>query len=153
MRNLTFAVLALCACATAADAAPASATTAPVVTDAWISEAPPVARNNAAYATIRNGARKDVLLGAETPVAEAVELHEMSMAGGLMRMRELPQVNLAPDAELRFAPGGYHIMLVNMKRSLQVGEKVPLTFRFRHAGKVTVQAEVRPLDVDGKPAP
>ena len=131
-------------------AAPASA---PVVADAWISEAPPVAKNNAAYAVIRNGARADILLGAETPVAAAVELHEMSMAGGLMRMRELPQVNLAPNAELRFAPGGYHIMLVGMKRPLAVGEKVPLTFRFRRAGKVTVQAEVRPLDVGGKPAP
>jgi copper(I)-binding protein len=148
MRLLLAALLS--ACAFGAQAAVTA--TAPVVTNAWISEAPPVAKNNAAYATVRNGSGADVLLGVDTPVAATAELHEMNMSGGLMRMRELEQVDLAPGQEVRFAPGGYHIMLVGMKRPLAVGEKVPLTFRFRHAGRITVEAEVRPLDVDGRPA-
>lgn len=115
------------------------------VTEAWISEAPPVARNNAAYVTITGGAHKDSLLGVETSVAVRTEMHEMSMTGDLMRMRQLPQVSVAAGAAVRFAPGGQHLMLIDMKRPLKVGEKVPLTLRFRRAGRITVQAEVRPL--------
>lgn len=123
-------------------------TQAPVVSNAWISEAPPVAKNNAAFVTVKNGARKDVLLSVASPAAEAAEFHQMSMAGGLMRMQQLPLIHLAAHAELKFAPGGRHIMLINMKKPLKTGDRVPLILTFRKAGKITVQAEVRALDVD-----
>lgn len=139
--------------ALAADAAKAPATakaaaTPPVITAAWISESPPVARNNAAFVTLTNGSRRDALVGVSTPAAEAAELHLMSMAGGLMRMQRLPLINLAPNQTLSFAPGGRHIMLINMKQPLKAGDKVPLTLTFRKAGDITVQAEVRALQVD-----
>lgn len=140
----------------------ASATQAPVprpeasarprVSDAWIAEAPPGARHNAAYLELRNGARADTLLTVSTPVAEVVELHEMRMEQGVMRMRREDAVELAPGQQLRLAPGGRHLMLINMRRSLRVGEKVPLTLRFRDSGALTVQAEVKPLPVDDEPA-
>jgi hypothetical protein len=117
----------------------------PVISNAWISEAPPVARNNAAFVTVKNGARQDVLLGVETPAAETAEFHQMSMAGGIMRMLYLPVITLAPHAVLAFAPGGRHIMLINMKQPLKAGDTVPLTLKFRNAGTITVQAEVRAL--------
>lgn len=125
---------------------------APVISNAWISEAPPVAKNNAAFVTLKNGTRKDALLGVETPAAGAAELHQMSMAGGLMRMQRLPLINLAPNAELKFGPGGRHIMLINMKSPLKAGDKVPLTLIFRKAGKITVEAEVRALNIETDPA-
>lgn len=128
--------------------APDTPAAAPRVTGAWIAEAPPTARHNAAYLVLRNGNRADTLLAVETPVAEVVELHEMRMDKGVMRMRQERSVALAANAELRLAPGGRHLMLINMKRALRPGEQVPLTLRFRRAGALTVQAEVRPLPVD-----
>lgn len=147
MKNMMMAAL-LTLTATGAFAAEAPAATRPVVSDAWISEAPPVARNNAAYVTLTNGAAKDALLSAESPVAEVVELHTIGLAGGIMRMQRLPLINLAPSETLRMAPGGKHIMLINMKRSLKAGDRVPLTLVFRRAGRVTVEAEVRTLVVE-----
>ena len=68
-------------------------------------------------------------------------------------MRPESHLALAPGARVHMAPGERHIMLVNMKRTLAVGEKVPLTLRFRKAGTLTVLAEVRALPVDAAPAP
>ncbi len=154
MKMLTFASLVFAAAfapavvAAKPEAAIPKTATAPVVADAWISEAPPVARNNAAFVTLTNGNGKDVLLAVESSVSAAVELHTMSMAGGIMRMQRLPLINLAPGETLRMAPGGRHIMLINMKQALKAGDRVPLTLVFRKAGRVTVEAEVRPLVVD-----
>lgn len=134
-----------------AGAAAAEAPMAVMVMKAWVAEAPPTARNNAAYLTLKNGPRQDTLLGVRTPVAEVAEIHEMRMEGGLMRMQQLATLELAPHEELKFGPGGRHIMLINMKRPLKTGERVPLTLKFRHAGEVLVQAEVQPLQVDDDP--
>lgn len=120
----------------------------PRASEAWIAEAPPAARHNAAYLVLRNGPRGDSLVAVETPVAEVAEVHEMRQDKGVMRMRHEAVVALAPNAELRFQPGGRHIMLINMKRALKPGERVPLTLRFRKAGPLVIEAEVRPLAVD-----
>ncbi|MDQ8036077.1 MAG: copper chaperone PCu(A)C [Pedobacter sp.] len=127
--------------------------TPPVISDAWISEAPPVAKNNAAYVTVQNGNARDALVAVESPASAKAELHQMSVAGGLMRMQRLPLINLAPKQKLAFGPGGRHIMLIDMKQPLKAGDKVPLTLVFRKAGRVTVEAEVRPVVVDGQSAP
>ncbi|HEX6592377.1 MAG TPA: copper chaperone PCu(A)C [Moraxellaceae bacterium] len=121
--------------------------TPPVITDAWISEAPPVAKNNAAFITLKNGSRRDALLAVETPAAESAELHQMNMAGGILRMQRLPLINLAPNVELKLAAGARHIMLINMKQPLKAGDKVPLTLIFRQAGRITVDAVVRPVQL------
>lgn len=150
--------------AASSSAAPAAAATAPApalssakaraasavpeVSDAWIAEAPPGARHNAAYLTLRNGSRADTLLAVESPVAEVAELHAMQEAGGLLRMRRETSLALPPGARVQLAPGGRHIMLINKKRSLPLGAKVPLRLRFRRAGVISVEAEVRPLPVD-----
>lgn len=120
----------------------------PRVSEAWIAEAPPSARHNAAYLVLRNGPRADTLVAVETPVAEFAEVHEMRQEKGILRMRHEPAVALAPNAELRLQPGGRHIMLINMKRALKPGERVPLTLRFRKAAPLVVEAEVRPMAVD-----
>lgn len=126
----------------------APATAAVQVTEAWVSEAPPTARNNAAYLTVTNGARQDTLLGVSTPAAAVAEIHDMKREGGVLRMQPLKAVELAPRQVLTLAPGGRHIMLIDMKQALKAGDTVPLTLRFRRAGAVTVQAVVRPLVVE-----
>lgn len=131
----------------------ATRTARPVIENVWIAEAPPTARHNAAYFRLRNGTRADTLLGVETPVAEVVELHAMTQEQGVMHMEQETSVPLAPGATLELAPGGRHLMLVNMKRALKVGDRIPLTLHFRHAGLVTVEAVVRPLAEEGDAPP
>lgn len=113
------------------------------VIDAWVNEAPPSASNNAAYFTLRNGSRADALLGVSTPAARLAEVHEVREEGGLKRMRPLKAVPLVPGQVVTFAPGGLHIMLIDIKQPLRAGARLPLSFKFRKAGVVTVQAEVR----------
>lgn len=130
----------------AAAAAPAGAVaSAPQVREAWVAETPPGARHAAAYLVLTGGARADELLAVASPVAEVAELHTVRDEGGVSRMVPEPSLALPANAEVRLAPGGRHLMLVNVKRALRPGERVPLLLRFRHAGAVTVQAEVRSL--------
>lgn len=96
-------------------------------------------RAGAGYLTITNAGRSaDTLLGAESPVAARVTIHEMSMAGGIMRMRALPSLTIGAGAAVAFAPGGMHLMLEGLKRDLKVGDRVPATLTFAKAGKVAV---------------
>lgn len=146
------ALFLLGAGATAQAEAPAKTTGNTVtVSAAWVTETPPTARMSAAYLTLRNGARADTLLEVRTPVAGAAEMHETTVQDGLARMRQLKSLPLAPKQEVRFAPGGRHIMLIDLNRDLKAGDKVPLTLRFRHAGTVTVEADVRPMSADPMP--
>jgi len=114
----------------------------------WLRETPPASKVGAGYAVIVNGGRADDrLLGGTTPVAERVEVHRMSMEGGIMRMRPV-EGGLAVPASGRVAlkPGSYHLMLMGLKRPLRRGETVPLTLRFARAGAVTMRFRVEAID-------
>ncbi len=100
--------------------------------------------NSAAYLDIRNGGRNpDRLLGAESPVAERTELHESVMDGDVMRMRRVDGVDLPPGETLRLAPGGLHVMLLDLRRSLEAGDTLTLTLTFRDAPPLSVAVPVR----------
>jgi copper(I)-binding protein len=91
------------------------------------------------------GAAPDRLLGGATPVASQVEVHEMSMDGGVMRMRPVSGGLVIPaGGTVALKPGGYHIMLIGLKTPLTAGTMVPLTLRFEKAGLVKLQVPVRP---------
>jgi len=97
-----------------------------------------------------------VLLGVSSPVAGVVELHEMSMDNGVMKMRALPKLELPAGKVVALRPGSYHIMLMDLKRPLRKGESVPLTLKVASKGKqpntIEVRAEVRALtDMPGMP--
>lgn len=74
------------------------------------------------------------LVGFSSPVAGVAELHEMSMEGDVMRMRPVPSLSLPAGQVAELKPGGYHLMLMQLKKPLKVGERVPLTLRFKAAG-------------------
>lgn len=74
------------------------------------------------------------LLGAETPAAGIVEIHEMKMEGEVMKMRAADTLPLAAGQPLKLAPGGYHFMLMDLKAPFKPGSQVPMTLRFRDAG-------------------
>ena len=89
------------------------------------------------------------LVGAASPVAGAVEIHEMRMDGGMMRMRAVERMPLAAGKAVELKPGGYHVMLMGLKRTMTAGEVVPITLTFEdRTGKrtqVELEAAVKPL--------
>ncbi|MYM75408.1 copper chaperone PCu(A)C [Duganella sp. FT109W] len=89
------------------------------------------------------------LVGVSSPVAGTVEVHEMKMVDDMMKMRQLQTLDLPPGQPVKLAPGGYHLMLLNLKQPLKEGDKVPLTLEVEDAqkvrSKIVVDAPVKPL--------
>lgn len=97
----------------------------------------------AGYVTLENRSRADRLVTARSPEAAAVEIHDMSMAGGTMRMRRLEGGAPVPDSgALRLEPHGMHLMLIGLKSELKAGDVVPITLMFEKAGEVAVDFPV-----------
>ena len=89
------------------------------------------------------------LVGVSSPAAGTVEVHEMKMENDMMRMRQMPALDLPAGQAVKLAPGGYHLMLLDLKQPLKEGDKIPLTLEFEDAKKVrsklVVDAPVKPL--------
>jgi copper(I)-binding protein len=111
--------------------------------DAWARPSPGGTTNGAAYVTLEGGAQPDQLIGASTPVASTAEVHETIDDKGIMRMRSAPSVTVSPGQTVTFAPGGYHIMLMGLKKPLVASQNFPLTLKFAHAAPVTLDVQVR----------
>nr|WP_256330269.1 copper chaperone PCu(A)C [Variovorax sp. YR216] len=106
---------------------------APVdVRDAWIRASVPGQSGTGAFMKLSapSGAR---LVGASTPAAGVAEVHEMKMEGDTMRMRGLPVLELPARQTVELKPGGYHLMLMDLKQPLANGTSVPLTLLFEDA--------------------
>jgi copper(I)-binding protein len=140
LRGLAAATLALAAAVSAASAQPGDI----AVSQAWTRAVGATAPTAAGYMTLRNrGAAPDRLVGAETPAARSVEIHEQRMEDGVMRMRPMPGgIALPPGETVTLGPSGTHLMLVGPTRALTRGERVPLTLRFERAGEVQVELSV-----------
>ena len=89
------------------------------------------------------------LVQASSPVACVVEIHEMAMENNVMKMRAIPGLDLPAGKTVELKPGGYHVMLMDLKQPLKKGDTVPITLKFQGKdGKpqeVEVKAEVRDL--------
>jgi hypothetical protein len=106
----------------------------------------PGATTGVVFFTISNaGNTTDRLLRASSPVAGGVALHQMAVEGGMMKMRAVPSLELRPGARLELQPGGYHLMLLDLKHPLKVGEKFPMTLTFERGGTVTVPVQVEAM--------
>lgn len=103
------------------------------------------------FMTIANdGTRDDRLLSGASPVAAEVQLHTMTMDGGVMRMRQVTDgIAIPAKGSVALKPGGYHIMFMGLKRQLRQGERFPVTLRFARAGAVTVRFAVQPVGSTG----
>ena len=110
-----------------------SAATAPVAVEgAWARATVPGQDSSGAYMTLT--AREPLtLVGADTPAAGIVEIHEMKMEGEVMKMRAAGALPLAPGKPLKLAPGGYHLMLMDLKAPFKAGSQIAMTLRFRYA--------------------
>jgi copper(I)-binding protein len=109
----------------------------------WARATPPGASVAGGYASITNrGSAPDRLLGASSPAAEQVQLHVMSMRGGVMRMQQVPAFDVPAGGALTLEPGGKHLMFFGLKEPFKEGAKIPVTLRFEKAGEVAVQLSV-----------
>lgn len=100
---------------------------------------PPGARTGVVFLTVDNGGiESDRLVSATTPIAVGVAIHQMTLDGGVMRMRAVPSVEVPPGGRLELKPDGYHLMLLDLKQALKVGERFPLRLTFARVGSVFV---------------
>ena len=107
---------------------------------------PPGATTGGAYLTAvdSKGNTADALVGASSPVADRVEMHTMSMDGDVMRMRAVPSIAIEPGKPIAMTPGGgYHLMMIGIHKPFVVGDRIPLTLQFQHAGRVDVMLDVQ----------
>ena len=121
-----------------------SAAATPTVAEAWARPAPG-GGNTAAYLTITAAAgQADALLSASSPAADMVQVHEVSTdASGMTGMHPIDRLDIPAGSSVTLKPGGYHLMVMGVKRELTVGGSIELALVFEHAGKVVVQAEIR----------
>jgi copper(I)-binding protein len=146
MKRTIFAAVAL------ALAAAAQAQT--TVTDAWVRGTVGGQKATGAFMQLKS-ATGAALVNATSPVAGVVEIHEMRMDKDVMRMRAIPKLELPVNQAVELKPGGYHVMLMDLKQPLKKGDVVPITLSVQgRDGKtesVEVRAEVRDLTA-GAPA-
>ena len=122
-----------------------------VITQAWSRATPNGAKIGGGYLTIENkGAVADRLTSVSADIAGKVEVHEMAMNNGVMTMRALDNgLAIDPGKTVKLAPGGYHLMMFDLKSPLKQGDKLPVTLEFEKAGKVTVSLDVQGLGAKG----
>lgn len=102
------------------------------------------------FLDIRNiGGDDDRLLSASSPAAKSVEIHEMSMADGVMRMRALKELVIPAGKTVSLAAGGTHLMLIGTLAPLKAGDSIRVDLQFEKAGRATVALQVEPLAADG----
>lgn len=111
------------------------------VKDAWARATVPGQKATGAFMklTSRDGSR---LVGAASPVAGVVEVHEMKMEGDVMRMRAIAGLDLPAGKAVELKPGGYHVMLLDLKTALRKDSSIPLTLVFKDAKGVESKVEV-----------
>jgi len=121
----------------------------------WARPTAPTATVGAAYLSLKNdGKTDDRLVSASSPAAEKVELHSMTMTNGVMKMRQVPGIEVQAGRTVALEPGGLHLMLIGLKEPLREGARVPATLSFERAGSVSVELAVTGKDGanDGGPA-
>ena len=132
-----------------AAAAESAAETVSVI-DPYVRVVFPGQSNSASFMALENPSdQAHALHGAESPLAEAVELHTHTMQDGMMRMRPVEQVALPAGATVRFEPGGLHLMWIGLARSLEAGQEVPLTLLFEDGSRRELRVPVREMEMPG----
>lgn len=114
------------------------------VQDAWVQEAPPGATVLAAYLVIANpGAQAQTLVSVSSPDFAAVEIHTSQIINGVASMTHLKDLTIPAQGQQVFAPGGAHLMLMQPKRALRVGDPVRLRLHFSDATTLDVTVKVQ----------
>ena len=124
-----------------------AASTDVTVTNAWVRPPPPGARTGAAFMTLTNGGAKAArLVAADNPASNLTELHTHLHEDGIMKMRQVKEIVVPAHGTAKLEPGGYHIMLIDLKNALKAGDTVPLTLHFDDGGQQVIVVPVRAAD-------
>jgi copper(I)-binding protein len=117
------------------------------VTSPWTRATPGGAKIAGGYLKItNNGATSDRFVGAKSEEADHLEIHEMSMSEGVMKMRPLPNgLEIKPGETVELKSGGYHLMFVDIKLPFKQGDTIKATLQFEKAGSLDVKFSVRAL--------
>jgi periplasmic copper chaperone A len=119
------------------------------VKDAWVRSTVPGQMGTGAFMKITAKAGTQ-LVGVSSPVAAVGEVHEMKMDGDIMKMRAVPALDLPAGKTVELKPGGYHVMLMDLKQPLMKDSKVPVTLTFKDAKGVQSKLELS-LPVSANP--
>ncbi len=123
------------------------------VVDPYVRMAPPGAKTTGAFMVIRNSGDKDTLLvSASAQVANITELHNHINDNGIMRMRQVKEIAVPAKGEAVLKPGGYHVMLIDMRAPLKDGDHVVIKLGFGDGSSKEVHASVTKSTI-GMPAP
>jgi periplasmic copper chaperone A len=116
------------------------------ITNSFARATPPGAKVAGAFMTIKNqGQEADRLISASSPIAGLVEIHEMAVEGGMMKMRAIKGIDVKPGATVELKPGGYHVMLEDLKQPLKLGDQVPVRLTFEKGGVVEIKVQVEAM--------
>lgn len=114
------------------------------IIDPWAREVPPVMSTSAGFLSLKNtGSVEHKLVSASSDGAGMVELHTHINNNGVMQMRPVENIPVAPGETAELKPGGLHIMLMMLKETLVAGERLNITLHFEDGSSKQVQAEVR----------
>jgi periplasmic copper chaperone A len=112
------------------------------VKDAWLRTGAE-GLNTALYFKIENNSEKpDTLYKVSSDIAKHVMMHETYKKDGMMGMREIKDIIIKPNSSVEFKPGGYHVMVMNLKRDVKQGEKIGFILYFKSAGELNISASV-----------
>lgn len=126
-------------------------TTMVQVSGAYAREVPPGQANSAAYMVLHNtGTKEESLVGAKTSVAKKAELHTHRLEDGMMKMREVKEIEIPASGTVTLKPGGLHIMLIGLNHQLTSGEEIALELIFEDGENQTVMVPVRSIDDAGE---
>jgi copper(I)-binding protein len=125
------------------------------VTSPWTRATPGGAKIAGGYLKItNNGASADRFVGAKSDTSDRVEIHEMSMSDGVMKMRPLPNgLEIKPGETVELKSGGYHLMFMDLKQALKPGDTFKATLQFEKAGPLEVNFNVNALGATSGSAP
>lgn len=146
LRLATTLALSVAAFAPAANAADVTAGSL-AISAPWTRATPPGAKVAGGFMTITNtGKEADKLIGGSAPFAGRLEVHEMSMDGGIMRMQELKNgLEIKPGQSVQLKPGSFHVMFMDLKQPIAEGTPLAGTLKFEKAGEVKVTYDVAKL--------
>jgi copper(I)-binding protein len=111
----------------------------------WSRATPPGAKVGAGFMQLKNAGAADRVVGASSPVAGRVEMHITVREGDVMKMREVKGYDIPAGGSFELKPGGAHLMLMDLKRPLKKGEKVPLTLKLEKGGELKLELLVEEL--------
>lgn len=129
--------------ATTRSAHSAPAAQPPTVSDAWVRLPVVAGRPAAAYFMLMGGKAADRLVSVQAVAPVRAEMHETVKKGGAMSMLPVASVAVAANGHLMFEPGGRHIMLFGLAKSVKPGDRIPLTLKFERGGVVRIAAVAR----------